>query len=451
MIVPSVRLLIGVGVVVLPGTALLGLLPALAPWSLAMLTAFAILVTIDAVLAPWRLTGLSAAFPAVQRLTREQPGALSLHLSNASLRRQLLRVGVRLPLELQCAQPVLPIVLPAGQHISQVQWSVRAVQRGQYALSQCYVEVVSPLGLWAARTALNANGEVRVYPNMWPERQRLATLFLPRHGLGVQTQRQVGQGHEFDTLRKYASGDNYSTLHWKATARRGFPVTKVFQVERTQEVYVIVDASRLSGRTTAAQTASADSADAPPTTLLERYVTAALVMALAAQKHGDLFGLVTYSDRLLRFVPARAGQSHYTTCREALYQLQPQMVAPDFDEVYTFLRLRLRRRALLVWLTSLDDQLLAESFVRHMDLICRQHLVCVNMLRPPGVQPLFSQPATETAAIYEHLAGHMLWQQLQQLGKILQRQGVRLTLLDSENLCAQLVTDYMRIKQRQLL
>jgi hypothetical protein len=45
----------------------------------------------------------------------------------------------------------------------------------------------------------------------------------------------------------------------------------------------------------------------------------------------------------------------------------------------------------------------------------------------------------------------MLWQQLQQLGKVLQRQGVRLTLLDSADLCAQMVTDYMRIKQRQLL
>ena len=41
----------------------------------------------------------------------------------------------------------------------------------------------------------------------------------------------------------------------------------------------------------------------------------------------------------------------------------------------------LRRRALLVFLTPLDDPALAESFVRNVDLI-RQHLVLVNMLQP---------------------------------------------------------------------
>lgn len=441
MMVPGARLLLGVGVVVLPGAALIGLVPSLVLWLAVILAVFCLLVLVDAALAPRRLAGLAAAFPAVQRLTKDQPGILTLHLTNASLQRKVLRVGLRLPPEFVSPHAELLTVLPAGQQVSQVEWPLRAVQRGQYTLSECYVETASPLGFWAARTTLRATGEIRVYPNLRRERQHLATLFLPRHGVGVQAQRQVGQGHEFETLRKYVPGDNYSDLHWKATARHSFPVTKVFQVERTQEVYVIVDASRLSGRPVP-----------DDTVLLEQYITAALVLALAAEKQGDLFGLLTYSDRPLSFVPARTGKSHYTTCREALYRLQPQMVTPDFDEVYTFIRLRLRRRALLVWLTSLDDPLLAESFVRHVDLICHQHLVCVNMLRPHGVRPLFADLATPTTeAIYQHLAGHMVWQQLQQLTTVLRRHGIPLALLDSASLCTQLVTDYMRIKQRQLL
>lgn len=441
MIVPGARLLIAVGVVVVPGAALLGLAPSLALWLALILAAFCLLVLLDAALAPRRFAGLAVAFPVVQRLSKDQPGMLTLHLTNASLRRQVLRLGLRLPPEFVSPQADLLLIVPAGQQVSQVEWPLRAVQRGQYTLSECYVETASPLGFWAARTLLSATGEIRVYPNLRRERQHLATLFLPRHGVGVQAQRQVGQGHEFETLRKYVSGDHYSNVHWKATARRSFPVTKVFQIERTQEVYVIVDASRLSGRPIPDDTA-----------LLERYITAALVLALAAEKQGDLFGLLTYSDRPLSFVPARAGKSHYTTCREALYRLQPQMVTPDFDEVYTFIRLRLRRRALLIWLTSLDDPLLAESFVRHIDLIGHHHLVCVNMLRPPGVQPLFTALATPTPeAIYQHLAGHMVWQQLQQLTIVLRRHGIQLSLLDSASLCTQVVTDYVRMKQRQLL
>jgi uncharacterized protein (DUF58 family) len=452
MIVPGLRLLIGVGGVVVPCAALIGLVPSLALWCALAIAGFGLLVVIDAALAPRRFTGLAVAFPAVQRLTKDQPGTVVLHLTNASLQRQTLRLGLGLPPELACPHPELLTVLPAGQQVSQVQWSVQALQRGQYILSQCYAETASPLGFWAVRKALRAPGEIRVYPDVFRERQHLATLFLPRHGIGVHTQRQVGQGRDFETLRKYVPGDNYSDLHWKATARRGFPVTKAFQVERTQEVYVVLDASRLSGRVARADGALEHRPEPGWSTLLERYITAALVLALAAQKQGDLFGLLTYSDRLLSFIPARSGKSHYNTCREALYRLQPRMVAPDFDEVYTFLRLRLRRRALLVWFTSLDDQILAESFVRNIALICRQHLVCVNMLRPPGVRPLFADTATPTTeAIYQHLAGHMLWQQLQQLTRVLQRHGVHLALQDSDSLCAQLVTDYMRIKQRQLL
>ena len=70
------------------------------------------------------------------------------------------------------------------------------------------------------------------------------------------------------------------------------------------------------------------------------------------------------------------------------------VVTPDFDELCTFIRLRLRRRALLIFLTALDDPLLAESFVRNMDLICRQHLILVNMIQPPGVLPCSSTSRT---------------------------------------------------------
>ena len=90
--------------------------------------------------------------------------------------------------------------------------------------------------------------EIRVYPNLLSERKSLAALFLNRGAFGVHAQRQVGKGRDFEKFREYVPGDDYDEIHWKATARRGKPITKVFQIEKTQEVYVIVDASRLSAR-----------------------------------------------------------------------------------------------------------------------------------------------------------------------------------------------------------
>ena len=114
--------------------------------------------------------------------------------------------------------------------------------------------------------------------------------------------------------------------------------------------------------------------------------------------------------------------------------------------------MRLRRRALLVFLTSLDDPALAESFVRDLDLIRRQHLVLVNMLPPPGVAALFTNP--DLAAVddmYQHLGGHLLWHNLRELEKVLHRRGVHFSLLKNERLSAELVSQYLSVKQRQMI
>src|SRR5262249_33947075 len=131
---------------------------------------------------------------------------------------------------------------------SQLSWPCLPVERGRHAITAAYLGTSSTLGFWAVRKRLDTQSEVRVYPNLTRERRDLAALFLHRGGVGADGQRHAGAGREFEKLREYVPGDGYDELHWKATAKRGHPITKVFQIERTQEVYVVIDAARLSGR-----------------------------------------------------------------------------------------------------------------------------------------------------------------------------------------------------------
>jgi hypothetical protein len=87
-----------------------------------------------------------------------------------------------------------------------------------------------------------------------------------------------------------------------------------------------------------------------------------------------------------------------------------------------------------------------------MDLIRHQHLVLVNMLQPPFVAPVFTNPNVQTLdQLYQQLGGHLLWQKLRELEKTLQRRGVRFSLLANERLSAELVSQYFGVKQRQLI
>jgi uncharacterized protein (DUF58 family) len=436
MIVPTSRLLFWVAVVVLPFSVVGALLPSLLLVSVLLISLVLLLALVDAALAIDHLKGIELKLPQVVRLSKDRSGTIELRIKNEQQKGRALRLGLALPREIESPGEDLRVALPAASEWSRVDWPCKALKRGNYLLDKAYLEGASPLGFWAVRGSNPIQSQIRVYPNLLTERKNLAALFLNRGSFGLHAQRQVGQGRDFEKLRDYIPGDGFDEIHWKATAKRGHPVTKVFQIERTQEIYVIIDASRLSAREES----------------LEGFITAALVLGLAAEQQGDLFGLLTFTDKVEAFLRARNGKSHYNACRDALYTLQPRSVTPDFDEVATFIRLRLRRRALLVFLTALDDPVLAESFVRNMDLLCRQHLVLVNMIRPPGADPLFSEPEVNSADdLYQHLGGHLRWQKLRELEKVLHRRGVRFSLLENEKMSAQLVSQYMAVKQRQAL
>jgi len=406
----------------------------------------------DAVSVGDRLAAIEIQLPPVTRLNKGVEGQIALQVLNRADRPVRLRVAIPTDHRIGCAEPNRWVDIPARAGVA-IEFNCFPGVRGRYDLQRCCIGMASPLGLWLRRKTLPCVSEIRVHPDLMSERKRVSAVFPNRGNAGVHIQRQVGRGREFDNLREYVAGDGYDEIHWKATAKRARPITKVFQIERTQEVNVIIDASRLSARVPdAPNRTAADLEDPNTSTMLERFVTAAMILAAAADRQGDRFGVMSFSDRVDNFVRAKTGHTHYRACRDALYALQPKMVAPDFSELFAFIRLRLRRRALLVFLTSLDDPIVAEHFAHSLPLIARQHLVVVNMIRPWGVGRLFSgDEPSSVDDIYRNLGGHLRLGQLEELQKDLQHTGARFNLVENENLCPKLVSQYINLKHRQLL
>ena len=465
MIVPQTRLLFWFAVIVLPFAALGTVYPDAFLFSVVLIAGLMAVASLDAVLAFGRLDGLSVELPEVLRASKDRPLVIPVSIHNGRQRRLRLRLGLTLPRELQAALDDVLVVLPDGAEWSRLEWTCQPVKRGNFRIQRAFLETNSRFGFWVVRGSVPVQGEVRVYPNLLAERNKLAALFLHRGAFGLHAQRQVGKGRDFEKLREYVPGDGFDEIHWKATARRGHPVTKVFQIERTQEVYVVIDASRLSAREAVSSfgfrvsslpdgglSPQLETQNSKPETTLERFLTAALILGQAAEQQGDLFGLITFTDQVQTFLRAKNGKAHYSACRDAIYTLEPQNITPDFDEISAFIRTRLRRRALLIFLTSLDDPVLAEGFVRNTSLLAGQHLVLVNMIKPPDALPLFTRPDVEGIDdLYRHLGGHLQWHNLRELEKVLQRRGVRFSLLENERLATELVSQYVGVKRRQLL
>ena len=452
MIAPRSILIWLTGAVLLPAALVSAGNPSMPAVLLGVAVVVAAIAVGDAAAVRDRLAGIEIQVPAITRLSKGVEGQITLQIFNRTDRAIHLRVAIPIDHRVGCGDSDRWVDLPAQAGLS-VEFSCLPSVRGKYDLQECCIAMASPLGMWLKRNMLPCDAEIRVHPDLMSERKRISAVFLNRGNVGAHIQRQVGRGREFDNLREYVAGDGYDEIHWKATAKRARPITKVLRIERTQEVNVIIDTSRLSARVPDAPNRTAADIDDPSvSTMLERFVTAALILGLAADRQGDRFGVMSFSDRVDNFVRARTGRGHYRSCRDALYALQPKMVAPDFSELFAFIRMRLRRRALLVFLTCLDDPIVAENFAHALPLIARQHLVVVNMIRPWGVGKLFTGPEpTSVNDIYRNLGGHLRLQQLEELQKDLQHTGAKFNLVDNENLCPKLVSQYINLKHRQLL
>lgn len=375
------------------------------------------------------------------RFTRAKSGDIPIVIVRTAPCPRPLALALGLPDSFTPASDLTEFTLPAESPRAQLHLTVTPAERGRFALCRGALQLSSPLGFWLHRRRVALNAELRVYPNLLTEGGPKTAHLLIQRAWGASPYRVVGQGREFEKLRDYQAGDSFANIHWKATAKRHRPITKLFQVERTQEVMAVIDTSRLSAM---------HAAPGEPE-LLERYLAATLILAQAARRQGDRFGATLFRDRVTRFIPPGGGLGHYDACRDALFDATSADLSPDYQELFVFLRTRLNRRTLLVLFTSLSDPVLAGRFAESVKLLSRQHLVVVTNIARPHIQPLFSTPVDALDEIYGALSGHHLWLRQRGLQRALHRQNVECIECQAPDLAADVISRYMQIKARQQL
>ena len=241
MLTPAPRLLLASVVVALPLAEVAGMFPRAMVICVLWLAICAAVAAYDGVAALRAIALVTVRTPGFIRLTKDVAAGIPVTVENSGQAACPLRLGVMPPTGVETDSPVLEVSAPAGASV--VEWPFTGRARGDHPLRELHLETASPLGLWLARQARPLEFSFRVYPNL--RDRATAALFLRTANVGLRVRRQVGKGREFDNLRQYLPGDGFEDIDWKATARRRFPVVKLYRVEHAQEVYAVVDSSRL--------------------------------------------------------------------------------------------------------------------------------------------------------------------------------------------------------------
>ena len=446
---PSGRALWIVAILFVPSCALPALMHNGLVYTALVGALIAVWAALDFLISRRMLSGFHIVLPADIRavLNEEQTFAVELHrgpgLRQAPAR--VVRMAVTLPRGVEPVCDDVIIAPPAPGNGVAVQMCLMSKQRGEYTVTQAFLGAASTLHLWELRKMLAVRSRILVQPSLANISKQTAKLLAShRHG-GQRIVARNGRGREFEQLREYIPSDEFGDIDWKATARRRLPIVREFQVERTQDIYACLDFSRLSARRVTRK-------DETEATILDKYIRSTLMLHCAVRETGDRFGFATFSDRVHHFAKAGNASAFDAVFRQALYPLRPHLVAPAFDEISGALRTRIRRRSLVVFFTSLAEPQIAESFLSAGRLLARQHLLVIACPADAYAKPLFSDAEVRAPEdIYGKLAGHLLWKKLAEVRAQFGSAGIRMHVVTPGRLGLAAATEYLNIKERQLL
>lgn len=435
--VPTTRLL---ALLLAPALLVAGasLLPELLACAAVAFTGALVLVGLDWGLAP-RPGQVRVARRHEPRLSLGAPNAVWLDVHNAAPRALTLRLRDEVPAECEASALVLTARVAPGASAA-VGYTLRPLRRGDHQFGAVTLRWLGPLGLLWRQATYPLAAAVKVYPNLLELRKH---DLLARRGrlqeAGLRPVRHFGSGTEFESLREYQPDDDYRRINWKATARRGRPMTAEFETERSQNVLAVLDAGRLMAT------------EVHGLTKLDRALNTSLLLAYVAALRGDRVGLLAFSDRVLAYLPPRRGRRAFHALLEALYNLPAEPVEPDFDRAFRFLATRQMRRSLLVLFTDLTDRDVSSALVQHLTRLARHHLaVCVTLADPELLTLAHAAPA-DTRALYERVVARRLLEERAEVLGVLRQRGVVMLDVPADRLTVAVVNKYLELKARTRL
>lgn len=339
------------------------------------------------------------------------------------------------------SSPDLPlsIELPVGETI-EVSYRVVPTRRGAFELGDHFLRYPSRLRLWTRQVRIRARKAVHVYPDLAMIRTFELLARTNREYALVRATKLRGGETEFERLRDYTTDDDYRAIDWKATARRQKLTAREYQLESDQNVLFMLDSGRLM------------TALVGELSQFDHALNACLMMAHVAARGGDKVGLLTFDERVHSFVLPERGRDASRRLIRSCYKVYPRLVESNYDEAFSHVALRLRRRALLVLFTQIVDDNAARSLGRHVRSVAHRHLPLVVLLRDTDLTALAEGRHLEgPTKLYRQGAAAELLRWKSAVVKELMAAGALVLETSAERLTGTLINRYLEVKTRQLL
>lgn len=136
----------------------------------------------------------------------------------------------------------------------------------------------------------------------------------------------------FSEVREYQPGDDVRSIDWNVTARLNKPYIKVFEEERELTVMLLVDVSGSRNFGTISQ--------------MKRDMMAevAATLAFSTIENNDKVGVIFFSDKIEKFIPAKKGKTHVLHIIRELLSFEPTSSGTDIASALEYFTNAQKRR-----------------------------------------------------------------------------------------------------------
>ena len=325
-----------------------------------------------------------------------------------------------------------------------ITYHLRPTERGVYGFGYVRVFVNTVLGLVQRRFTCCAPQDVKVYPSYMMLRQyELLAMSNNLTEMGIKRIRRIGHNTDFEQIKDYVVGDDYRTINWRATARRHQLMVNVYQEERAQQVYQVVDKGRMMQQTFNGMT------------LLDYAINASLVLSYVAINKQDKAGLVTFSDKFETFIHASRQSGHMQTLQEALYAEHTEFAETDYSALLTGLSRHVSHRSLLVLYTSFTSMAALRRQLSYLRQLAMRHRLLVVFFEDEELKQFFipgfskkSRKAVTTEETYQRVIAEKFAYEQRLIVQTLRQYGIQALLTTPNNLSVDVINKYLEMKSR---
>ena len=321
-----------------------------------------------------------------------------------------------------------------------ITYHLHPTRRGTYGFGYIRVFVTTRIGLVERRFTGAEPQKIKVYPSyLMLHRYELLAMSDNLTELGIKKIRRVGHQTEFEQIKDYVKGDDYRTINWKASARRHQLMVNVYQDERSQQIYNVIDKGRIMQQVFEGMT------------LLDYAINASLVLSYVAIRKDDKAGLVTFNEHFDTFVPASKQTGQMQTLLESLYAQETTFGETDFSALCVHLAKHIGKRSLLILYTNFSNLNSMNRQLPYLQQLSRQHRLLVVFFEDADLKEYVAGKPADTEGYYRHVIAEKFAYEKRLIVNTLKQHGIYSVLTTPDNLSVDVINKYLEMKSRQLL